>query len=184
MTDSIRLNIIPRVVVAAPPPSSPPPVVVTPPPVVTPPRDSVVPPPVRVVEPPPTRPADPPPVSEAVIAERQIRQLVADYAGALTARNIGDVTRLYPTLPRVEREGWVGLFDQRVARDLQVTYRIENVEVSGNTGVVRVAGEHQFTMQSPRKPCRLPVSMNLRVTSASGAWRIASVQQLGRTQNC
>jgi hypothetical protein len=76
----------------------------------------------------------------------------------------------------------VALFDQRTVRNLQVTWRIDDVSVNGTTGTVRVNGTHQFILQG--KACRLPVSMNLRVANASNAWRIAGVQQLGPEPKC
>lgn len=181
MVDSIRLNVRPRAIVTAPPPSpavTPPQTATSQPPVVTPPRDTATPPPVvRPPDNPPVR-SDPPPPSPEVIAERQIRQLVGEYAAALEARNINEVARIYPTIPRRDREGWQGMFDQRFARDLKVTWRVDNVDVSAGTATARVNGVTQFTQQSPRKQCSVPVSMNVRFTNASGAWRIASIQQL------
>jgi hypothetical protein len=122
--------------------------------------------------------------SPTAIAQRQIRQFVADYTAALNARNLNEVGRLFPTMPRVEREGWQALFDQRNARDLRITWRVDNIDLSGSTATVRVNGETQFMQQSPRKACRLPVSLNLKVTNASGSWRLTDIQQLNAASAC
>jgi hypothetical protein len=184
VSGSIQLTVRPRTVVTAAPPVTPPPTSVTPPPVTPPPtRDSVTPPPVRNVEPPPTRTAEPPPVtpSPAVIADRQARQLVVDYAAALTTRNVDNVARLFPTMASAARTGWRGFFG--TVREFQATYRVDNVAVSGATATVRASGDHRYTYQTG-KQCSVPVSFDFKMSESGGSWRVTAVDQVGRTTTC
>jgi hypothetical protein len=122
--------------------------------------------------------------SEAAVIDREVRALVNQFAAALDGRNIAALSRLYPTMPRSAREGYQALFDERFARDLRVTYRVDNVNVTRAGGTVRVTGQHRFMQQNPRKQCEIPVAMDLRVASTGGAWRITGIQQVGSEARC
>lgn len=135
-------------------------------------------PPARPVTP----PAGPPAEDPAVVAQRDVRQLVSDYAAALSARNLNEVVRLYPTMPADVRSGWRGLFTS--APDLQVAYNVVQMNLAGATPTARVSGQHRFTNPSNRRLCQLPVTFDFRLVQSGGTWRIAGVDQVGTAPTC
>jgi serine/threonine-protein kinase len=159
MSDSVVLTVRPRPVTST-----------AAPPVVAPPRDST--------PPPTTAPAS----SNDAAAERPVRQAITDYATALSVRKINDVLRVYPKMPKDIQNGWKALFD--FAKDLQVTYNVDNVDIIKDAATARVSGLQSYTNPDTKRKCRVSAQFVMKLSQAAGTWHITDVAQIGRPPDC
>jgi serine/threonine protein kinase len=158
-------------VVAAPPPrtqvpvatsntrqevlASPPPVVVAAP-VVAPPKQEA---------PPPSAPAAP---STAGIAST-----VQAYARAIESRDIGTLRRVYPGLTSEQQRNCEQFF--KIARSINVTLRLANVESSGSSAEGRLEGSYEFVTNEGRTE-RQSVAWAVTFRHDGSAWRLVSAR--------
>ena len=132
--------------------SSPPPVVISP--VVAPPKQ----------EAPPT-PAAP---STAGIAST-----VEAYARAIESRDIGTLRRVYPGLTSEQQRNFEQFF--KIARSINVTLRLANVESSGSSADGRVEGNYEFVTNEGRTE-RQSVAWAVTFRHDGNAWRLVSAR--------
>ena len=132
--------------------SSPPPVVISP--VVAPPKQ----------EAPPT-PAAP---STAGIAST-----VEAYARAIESRDIGTLRRVYPGLTSEQQRNFEQFF--KIARSINVTLRLANVESSGSSADGRVEGNYEFVTNEGRTE-RQSVAWTVTFRHDGNAWRLLSAR--------
>ncbi len=144
-------------------PASPPPVVSTPL------RDA--PPQIVVAPPPPSAPvraADPKPDPRD-----EINGVVGAYARAIESRDIGAVRRAYPGISSDQARGFEQFFQS--ARNINVTFRVSGLDVSGNSADARLVGTYEYT-GSDGKGQRQPVSFNATFRNDGGSWRLTAVR--------
>ena len=133
--------------------SSPPPVVIAP--VVAPPKQ----------EAPPPTPAAP---STAGIAST-----VEAYARAIESRDIGTLRRVYPGLTSEQQRNFEQFF--KIARSINVTLRLANVESSGSSADGRVEGNYEFVTNEGRTE-RQSVAWTVTFRHDGNAWRLLSAR--------
>ena len=164
----------PPVTRAQTPPQSQPAVTLPAPPIVsTPVRDTpqrvvVTPPPPP--PPPPVRTPDPEPVRNP---REEINGVVAAYARAIESRDIGAVRRAYPGLTSDQARGFEQFFQS--ARSINVTFRVNDLDVNGNTADARLVGTYQY-VGGDGKSERQPVSFNASLRNDGGSWRLVAVR--------
>ncbi|HEX9129325.1 MAG TPA: protein kinase, partial [Gemmatimonadaceae bacterium] len=129
------------------------PQVVTTVPVVTPPKQETAPPP----SPAPTA-ADIAPVVEA-------------YARAIESRDIGAIRRVNPGLTSDQQRNFEAFFQN--ARNVNVTFRITNLESTGASADARLVGSFDYVNTENREQ-RLPVSLAATFRHEGSAWRLVS----------
>ncbi|HEX9248143.1 MAG TPA: hypothetical protein VF856_01520, partial [Gemmatimonadaceae bacterium] len=132
-----------------------PPQVVTAAPVVTPPKQETAPP-----TPPAPTAADVAPVVEA-------------YARAIESRDIGAIRRVNPGLTSDQQRNFEAFFQN--ARNVNVTFRITNLESSGASADARLVGSFDYVNTENREQ-RLPVSLAATLRREGNAWRLVSVR--------
>jgi hypothetical protein len=135
--------------------SSPPPVVVAAPLVVPPKQEA----------PPPSAPAAP---STAGIAST-----VQAYARAIESRDIGALRRVYPGLTSEQQRNFEQFF--KIARSINVTLRLANVESSGSSADGRLEGNYEFVTNEGRTE-RQSVAWAVTFRHDGNAWRLVSVR--------
>ena len=145
----------------------------SPPVVSTPLRDTpqgvvVAPPPAP--PPAPVRAPDPEPVRNP---REEINGVVAAYARAIESRDIGAVRRAYPGITSDQARGFEQFFQS--ARSINVTFRVNDLDVSGNSADARLVGSYQY-VGSDGKSERQPVSFSASLRNDSGAWRLIAVR--------
>lgn len=129
-----------------------------------------------------TAPATAAPVNDAAANETRIRQLVAEYAGALAGRKLDEAVRLFPKMPDATRSGWKTFFGQ--GTEMRVDYNVGSVSVNGKSGVAKVSGTHKFIPADGKAMC-LPVTMQFRVEDVGNNWRIDGLdQKAGDAKSC
>jgi eukaryotic-like serine/threonine-protein kinase len=144
----------------APPPVISPPIRDTPQRVVSPPPPSA---PVRAPEPEPARPS----------AREEITGVVAAYARAIESRDIGAVRRAYPGITSDQARGFEQFFQS--ARSINVSFRVDNLDVNGNSADARLVGTYQY-VSSEGKPERQPVTFSASLRNDGGSWRLVAVR--------
>ena len=133
----------------------------------TPQRAVIVPPPPSA----PVRTPDPEPVRPA--PREEITSVVAAYARAIESRDIGAVRRAYPGLTSDQARGFEQFFQS--ARSINVTFRVNDLDVNGNSADARLVGTYQY-VSSEGKAERQPVSFNASLRNDGGSWRLVAVR--------
>jgi hypothetical protein len=134
--------------------SSPPPAVISAP-VVAPPKQ----------EAPPPAPAAPNTAGIAATVEA--------YARAIESRDIGALRRVYPALTSEQQRNFEQFF--KMARSINVTLRLANVESSGSSADGRLEGNYEFVTNEGRTE-RQSVSWAVTFRHDGNAWRLGSVR--------
>ena len=122
--------------------------------------------------PPPIRTPDPTPEPRPAPRE-EIAATVAAYARAIESRDIGAVRRVYPGLTSEQARGFEQFF--QAARSINVTFRVTDVETSGNNADARLVGTYQYT-SGDGKPQTQPVSFSASLRYDGSSWRLSSVR--------
>jgi eukaryotic-like serine/threonine-protein kinase len=154
--------------VASPPPSAPPIVLSQTPATAV--RQDPLPSPPVVVRPAPqeTAVAAPPPANASDIAPA-----AEAYARAIESRDVGAIRRVYPGLTSEQQRGFEQFFQS--ARNINVTFRVANVEAAGSSAEARLIGTYEY-LSSAGKTERQPVSFAATLRHEGGAWRLVSVR--------
>ena len=158
-------------VVAAPPPRTQVPVTTTNT------RQEVVssPPPVVVAAPltaPPKQEA-PPPSAPAAPSIAGIASTVEAYARAIESRDIGTLRRVYPGLTSEQQRNFEQFF--KIARSINVTLKLANVESSGSSAEGRLEGNYEFVTNEGRTE-RQSVAWAVTFRHDGSAWRLVSAR--------
>jgi uncharacterized protein YjdB len=130
-----------------------------------------------------TPPAGPPaPTAEETRAA--IQRVVDAYAGALNARDLGAVRRVYPSLSDDERQRWETFF--RNTQDIDITLRANPPDVSGSAAAARVVGVYGYKNPYNNRACRQPVEFDMTFARDAGNWLIRGIKQLAsrRGEGC
>jgi serine/threonine-protein kinase len=131
------------------------PQVVTTAPVVTPPKQE-------------TAPAVP-----AAATAADIAPVVEAYARAIESRDIGAIRRVNPGLTSDQQRNFEAFFQN--ARNVNVTFRITNLESTGASADARLVGSFDYVNTENREQ-RLPVSLAATFRHEGSAWRLVSVR--------
>ncbi len=131
------------------------PQVVTTAPVVTPPKQE-------------TAPAPP-----AAATAADIAPVVEAYARAIESRDIGAIRRVNPGLTSDQQRNFEAFFQN--ARNVNVTFRITNLESTGASADARLVGSFDYVNIENREQ-RLPVSLAATFRHEGSAWRLVSVR--------
>ena len=138
----------------------------------------------QVQEPPPRIViAPPPPPPPAAIRQpdpeprpaprEEIASAVQAYARAIESRDIGAVRRAYPGITSEQARGFEQFFQS--ARSIDVTFRVTDVETTGNSADARLVGTYQYTTADGKSE-RQPVSFSASLRYDGSSWRLTSVR--------
>jgi hypothetical protein len=118
-----------------------------------------------VTAPTPAQPADPRP---------EIRRVVADYAGAIESRNVGNIQRLYPGMTPVQERGWDQFF--QLVREVKAQLDLTQLNTSGGTAKAQIRGSYTYLNSSTGRTERQPVSFQATLHKTESGWRISEVR--------
>jgi serine/threonine-protein kinase len=127
--------------------------------------------PAREVAPPvvEARPAPAP----AANAAAEIADAVARYARAISARDLGAVRAAYPSISGAQAQNFERFF--ATVRELQATFSLGNLDVSGATAEGRLTGVYEFVTGGGQRQ-RSPVSFQASFRRAGDGWVLSSVR--------
>jgi serine/threonine protein kinase len=145
------------------------------PPVTNPVRQEAVPSPPQVVTAPvvtpPKQEAAPPAPAAPTAAD--IAPVVEAYARAIESRDISAIRRVNPGLTSDQQRNFEAFFQN--ARNVNVTFRITNLESSGASADARLVGSFDYVNTENREQ-RLPVTLAATLRREGNAWRMVSVR--------
>ncbi|PYP54395.1 MAG: hypothetical protein DMD39_01335 [Gemmatimonadetes bacterium] len=131
-------------------------------------------PPVTAPRPVVTAPAqEAPPPAPASPSTAGISPTVEAYARAIESRDISAIRRVYPGLTSDQQRNFEQFFQS--ARNINVTFRVANVEASGYSADARLVGTYEY-VTSAGKTERQPVSFAATLRHDGNAWRLVSVR--------
>jgi eukaryotic-like serine/threonine-protein kinase len=128
-------------------------------------------PPVSAPLPPTPQPraAEPP----ARSAESEIRRVVADYARAISARDLAMIRAVYPAVTAAQQRGFQDFFGS--VRSLHADLAADSIDTSGDAAEAKISGAYTFTTASGRNE-RQPVSFRATLKRENGTWKLAAVR--------
>src|SRR5205809_1455673 len=131
-------------------------------------------PPVTAPRPVVTAPAqEAPPPAPAAPSTAGISPTVEAYARAIESRDISAIRRVYPGLTSDQQRNFEQFFQS--ARNINVTFRVANVEASGSSADARLVGTYEY-VTSAGKTERQPVSFAATLRHDGNTWRLVSVR--------
>jgi hypothetical protein len=98
---------------------------------------------------------------------------VQAYARAIESRDMGAIRRVYPGLTSDQQRGFEQFFQS--ARNINVTFRVTNVEATGSSADARLVGTYEY-VSSTGQSQRQPVSFAATLRHDGGQWRLVSVR--------
>jgi len=116
-------------------------------------------------------PAPPPAPKPATTAD--IAPIVEAYARAIESREIGAVRRVYPGITAFQQRNLETFFQR--ARNINVTFRIENLDSSPSSADARLAGTYEY-VNSEDKTERQAVSIGATFQRDGNAWRLVAIR--------
>ena len=114
-----------------------------------------------------------PPPAPALPSTAGIAPTVEAYARAIESRDISAIRRVYPGLTSDQQRNFEQFFQS--ARNINVTFRVANVEASGSSADARLVGTYEY-VTSAGKTERQPVSFAATLRHDGNAWRLVSVR--------
>ena len=102
-----------------------------------------------------------------------ISPVVQAYARAIESRDVGAIRRVYPGLSGDQQRRFEQFFES--ARNINVTFRVDNVEGTVNSAEARLVGSYEYVNSAGRTD-RQPVSFAASLRREAGAWRLVSVR--------
>ena len=123
---------------------------------------------------PPVVTPTPAPPPRAVDPVPEIRSVVAAYAGAIEAKNLADLQRVYPGMTSLQQRGWEQFF--QLVRDVKAQLSIAKLDVSGGSADAQITGTYNYLNTSTGRAETQPVSFRASLRNDSGRWRISQVR--------
>jgi serine/threonine protein kinase len=136
-------------------------------------------PPLTVVEsappsPPAPRVAAPAPAPKPTDPAPEIRGVIADYAGAIEAKSLPGLQRVYPGMTGLQARGWEQFF--QLVRDVKAQLSVAKLDVAGGTADAQITGLYTYLNTSTGRAERQPVSFRASFRNEGGKWRILEVK--------
>jgi eukaryotic-like serine/threonine-protein kinase len=128
---------------------------------------------VAVPRPAPTPPQETAPAVVPSPVAADIAPAVESYARAIESRDIAAIRRVYPGLTADQQHGFEQFFQS--ARNINVTFRVANVEGSGSSADARLVGTYEYTNSEGRAE-RQPVNFAASLRREGSSWRLVSVR--------
>ena len=106
-------------------------------------------------------------------AGAELRDLIAQYAHAISNRDLAAVRAVYPTISRSQQQGFEQFFGSTKA--LVASLMLETPEIQDRTAEGRVSGTYEFTSNAGRAE-RQAVTFRAQFERTTDGWRIISVR--------
>lgn len=113
------------------------------------------------------------PVVETRSSQNEMRDLIARYARAISARDINAVRAAYPGISRDQQQGFERFFSS--TKSLSASLLLGGLEVHDRTADGRVTGTYEFVGGSGRKEVQM-VSFRAQFERDGDSWRLTSVR--------
>ena len=124
----------------------------------------------KTVEPPKESP--PPAPKPATVGD--LSPVVEAYARALESKDINAVRRIYPGINGAQQRNLVAFF--QIARDLNVTFRIEDLSSTTTSAEATLAGRYDYVNSNTNDEKHVPVSFAASFQREGNAWRLTGLR--------
>jgi len=121
----------------------------------------------------PKEAAPPPAPAPKPATAADVAPIVESYARAIEQRDIAAMRRINPGLTAAQQRNFETFFQR--ARDINVTFKVDNVEGSASTADARVIGTYAYT-DTQGNPVRQPVSLAATLQREGNAWRLVAIR--------
>jgi hypothetical protein len=144
------------------------------------PTDAAPTPPTKTTPPKPPLAAAKPPVPAAPAAptsaeaQRDIADLVKQYAAAIEARNLAGLQRVYPGMTGVQQRGWEQFF--QLVRNVDAELALSSFQLVNSGAESQVTGTYSYLNTSTGRSERQPVSFRATFRRQAGQWQISQVR--------
>ena len=127
---------------------------------------------VQKVEPPKESPPVPPQPKAATVGD--LSPVVEAYARALESKDINAVRRIYPAMSGVQQRNLQAFF--QIARDLDVTFRIEDLSSTTTSAEATLAGTYKYVNSTTNDEKHVPVSFAASFQRDGNVWRLSALR--------
>ena len=104
----------------------------------------------------------------------EIRGLIGRFAGAVEARSLSDLKRVYPGMTAVQQRGWEQFFE--LVRDVKAQLDVDRLDVSDTKAEAQVRGSYTYLNTSTQRNERQPVSFTALLRREAGRWSLAEIR--------
>lgn len=115
----------------------------------------------------------PAPAVPAANAAADIADVVARYARAISARDLGAVRAAYPGISGAQERNWERFFAS--VRELRASFTLGNLDVAGATAEGRLNGTYEFVTSAGQRE-RSPVSFQASFRRGDAGWVLTAVR--------
>ncbi|HJP87191.1 MAG TPA: protein kinase [Gemmatimonadaceae bacterium] len=126
----------------------------------------------RVVDPPKETPPTPTPPKAATVGD--LSPVVESYARALESKDMGAVRRIYPGISGAQQRNLQAFF--QIARDLNVTFRIEDLSSNATSAEATLAGTYDYVNTTTNDQKHVPVSFAASFQRDGNVWRLTGLR--------
>lgn len=99
---------------------------------------------------------------------------LAEYLGAIEARDLDRLARAYPGMTEPQRRAWTTFFGS--VANFRPRLVVDQLRPAGATARAHVRGAYEYENVRPRRAERLPVSFNVTLARDAGGWRVRAVE--------
>ena len=100
--------------------------------------------------------------------------MVADYAGAIESRDIGNIRQIYPGMTAEQERGWSQFF--QLVHQVDAQLDVAQLDTSGGTANARITGSYTYLNSSTGRTEHQPVSFQATLRKTGSGWRISAVR--------
>jgi hypothetical protein len=94
--------------------------------------------------------------------------------GAIEARSLDNLRRVYPAMTPVQQRGWQQFFE--TVRDIKAELTVGALDVADGTAEAQVAGRYSYVNTTTGRAESQPVSFQAILRREGGGWRIVQVR--------
>jgi serine/threonine protein kinase len=132
-------------------------------------------PPVAAPPPPPSPTVTvPPPAPKAADPAPEIRAVVEEYAGAIEAKSLAGLQRVYPAMTGLQARGWEQFF--QLVRDVKARLSVGRLDLSSGAADAQITGTYTYLNTSTGRTESQPVSFHASFRNEGGKWRMSQVR--------
>ncbi|MEO5818513.1 MAG: serine/threonine-protein kinase [Gemmatimonadaceae bacterium] len=118
-------------------------------------------------------PVQAPPAQPASNPSAEIAAIVAQYAKAIEARDVGELKRLYPGMSASQANAFDDFF--KSVRSVRAVFSVSGLQVDGSTADAKLNGTYDFVTSSGRNEHQ-PLTLQASLRKDGGTWRFVSIK--------
>jgi hypothetical protein len=106
--------------------------------------------------------------------QREIGNLVGQYAAAIEAENLPGLQRIYPGMTGLQQRGWEQFF--QLVQNVDAELAVSRLELVNGSAESQVTGTYSYLNTSTGRSERQPVSFHASFRRQAGQWQISQVR--------